>query len=115
MGGGSSRPKKGAMETDLLAGVDDVDAEGVDGVAADVVAVHARDEHLALVVVDKEAADHGAGHQLDRGALKLPPKFQGCLRSCMCQLPCLSLHCLCLDKLVDRPKAEKLLAIYNKH
>ena len=52
--------------TDLLPRVDHVDAEGVDGVAADVVAVHARDEHLALVVVDEEAADHGAGHRLDQ-------------------------------------------------
>ena len=61
---------------DLLPRVDHVDAEGVDSVAADVVAVDARDEHLALVVVDEETADHGDGHEFS----VLPPKFQGSFR-----------------------------------
>ena len=78
----------------LLPRVNHVHPEGVDGVAADVVAVHARDEHLALVVVNEEAADHGAGHQIDRGGALLPvltllpPSFS---RVLMCQL----ISCLC--------------------
>ena len=39
--------------------MDDVDAEGVDGVSSDVIPVDAGDEHLALVVVDEQSADHG--------------------------------------------------------
>jgi len=41
----------GDRRPDLLAGVYDVHAERVHGVAADVVAIHSRYEHLALVVV----------------------------------------------------------------
>lgn len=46
---------------DLLARVYHVHTERVHGVAADVVAVHSRYEHLALVVVHEESADHGGG------------------------------------------------------
>jgi len=43
---------------DLLPGVDDVDPEGVDGIPADVITVHPRDENLSFVVVDKESSYH---------------------------------------------------------
>lgn len=46
---------------DLLARVNNVDTERVDRISADVVAVHARNQHLALVVVYEEAADHDGG------------------------------------------------------
>ena len=49
---------------DLLPGVDNVDPEGVDGVPADVIAVHPRDENLSLVVVDKESSYHLDVHTL---------------------------------------------------
>lgn len=48
----------GHRRANLLAGVDDVDPEGVHSISADVIAIYSRDEHLALVVVDEQAADH---------------------------------------------------------
>lgn len=42
----------------LLPGMDHVHSEGIDSIAANVVAVDPRDEDLALVVVDEEAANH---------------------------------------------------------
>lgn len=48
----------GHWRADLLAGVDDVDPKGVHGIPTDVVAVNSRDQHLALVVVDEQAANH---------------------------------------------------------
>jgi len=49
----------GDRRADLLAGVYDVHAERVHGVSADVVAVHSRYQHLTLVVVHEQTADHG--------------------------------------------------------
>lgn len=49
----------GDRRADLLARVYHVHAERVHGVPADVVAVHARYQHLALVVVHEQTADHG--------------------------------------------------------
>ena len=42
----------------LLTSMDDIDSEGVNCVPADVVPVHPGDQHLPLVVVAEEAADH---------------------------------------------------------
>ena len=50
----------GDRRPNLLPGVDDVDSKGVDGVAADVVAVDPRDQDLALVVVDEQSPDHSS-------------------------------------------------------
>ena len=42
--------------------MDDVDSEGIDSIAANIVSEDAGDEDLALVVVAEQAADHvGAG------------------------------------------------------
>jgi len=49
----------GDRRADLLARVYDVHAERVHGVATDVVAVHTRYQHFALVVVHEQTADHG--------------------------------------------------------
>jgi len=49
----------GDRRADLLARVYDVHAERVHGVAADVIAVHPRYQHFALVVVHEQTADHG--------------------------------------------------------
>ena len=38
--------------------MDDVDPEGVDGVAADVIPIDSGDQDLPLVVVDEQATDH---------------------------------------------------------
>lgn len=45
--------------SDLLSRVDDVDAESVDGISADVVPVHARYQNLALVIVHEQPSNHG--------------------------------------------------------
>ena len=44
--------------TYLLPGVDHIDPEGVHGIPPDVIPVDPGDEHLALVVVAEEPADH---------------------------------------------------------
>ena len=50
----------------LLTSMDNIDSEGVNCVPADVVPVHPGDQHLPLVVVAEETADHveagGARH-----------------------------------------------------
>ena len=38
--------------------MDDIDSESVNGIPADIVPVHPRDEHLPLVVVAEQPADH---------------------------------------------------------
>jgi hypothetical protein len=48
----------GDWRPDLLPGVNDIHSKGIDGIAADVVAVDSRDEDLALVVVDEQASNH---------------------------------------------------------
>ena len=50
----------GDRRPNLLPGVDDVDSKGVDGVAADVVAIDPRDQDLALVIVDEQSPDHSS-------------------------------------------------------
>lgn len=45
----------------LLSCVDHVDAESIDRIPADVIAVDPRDQHLALVIVHEQTADHGGG------------------------------------------------------
>ena len=42
----------------LLPGVDDIDPKGIDGVAANVIAVNARDEDLTLMIIYKKATNH---------------------------------------------------------
>ena len=41
--------------------MDDVDSEGIDSIAANIVSKDAGDEDLALVVVTEQAADHDGG------------------------------------------------------
>lgn len=68
----------GDGRADLLARVYHVHAERVHRVAADIVAVHARYQHLALVVVHEQTADHGddgAGHNLLTRRSSSVPKF----------------------------------------
>ena len=43
----------------LLTSMDNIDSESINCIPADVVPVHPGDEHLPLVVVAEEAADHG--------------------------------------------------------
>jgi len=49
----------GDWRADLLARVYNVHAESVHGVAADVIAVHTRNQHFTLVIVHEQTADHG--------------------------------------------------------
>ena len=49
----------------LLTSMDNIDSESVDCIPADIIPVHPGDEHLPLVVVAEEAADHG---EVRRGA-----------------------------------------------
>lgn len=51
----------GDRRAHLLPGMDDIDPEGIDSIAADVVTVHTGDEHLTLVVVDEQAPQHPCG------------------------------------------------------
>lgn len=46
---------------DLLASVNHIHTERIDGIATDVVSVDTRNQHLALVVVHKKAANHFGG------------------------------------------------------
>ena len=60
----------------LLTSMDNIDSESVHCIPADVVPVHPGDEHLPLVVVAEEAADHGeaggARHGGDESGGQLP-------------------------------------------
>lgn len=50
----------GDRGANLLPRMDHIDPEGVHSVPSDVVPVHSRDEHLALVIVHKQSANHVA-------------------------------------------------------
>ena len=45
----------------LLPSMNNVDAERVNRVSAHIVAINARDEYLAFMIIDEEAADHREG------------------------------------------------------
>ena len=58
--------------------MDNIDSESVNSISANVVPVHPGDEHLPLVVVAEEAADHGeagggARHYQEESGGPLPP------------------------------------------
>ena len=61
----------------LLTSMDNIDSESINCIPADVVPVHPGDEHLPLVIVAEEAADHGeaggARHGRDEEKVRWSP------------------------------------------
>lgn len=51
----------GYRRANLLTCMDDVDAKSIDGIPADIVAIHTRNENLSLVVVNEQTPDHCDG------------------------------------------------------
>ena len=51
--------------SDLLPGMNHIDAKRIDSIAADIVSVDARYQHLTLVIVDEQTTNHLSG-RVDR-------------------------------------------------
>lgn len=50
----------GDRRPDLLPGMDHIDPEGVHSIPPDIIPIDPRDEHLPLVIVHKQTANHVA-------------------------------------------------------